>query len=85
MPKYCAQGPLHSKGIKVRDCNSMGQKESITTIYDAEKFTEHWQVARRRLKETPSPHKGKTKSLEIIAPVRRKEMEKDVCYMKKNR
>lgn len=63
----------------------MGQKKSIPTIYDAEKITERWQVARRCLKESPSPHKGKMKHLEIIAPVRRKEMEKDVCCRKKNR
>lgn len=83
MPKYCSQGPLHGKGIKVRDCNRMGQKESITAIYGAEKITKHWQVARRGLKETPSPHKGNMKNLEVIAPVRGKEMKKDVCYRKK--
>jgi len=40
-------------------------------------------VARRGLKETPSPHKGNMKTLDT-APVRRKELKKEVFY-KKNR
>lgn len=47
------------------------------------KGTEGWQGAKRSLKDTPAPHKEKMKSLEITAPVRRKEMKKDVCYRKK--